>query len=241
MPTTNNNPAPRRDNDGDDVAAVPVTAGKRPFNWLYLTPLLLLLLIPLCNRRADTDDRPVVAATPAPVATAAPVAVASPAASVANRAADATANAVNRTTDATRSATAGAVNATRGAGAALLNPFTVHAAGPDMGKAVLNFDANATTPNSDATGVLRSVADYLQANPAARVSLKGYTDNSGSAEVNRQLTQKRIETVKSALTGAGVDVGRIAMANFGEAYAITDNASPQAREMNRRVEIELAR
>lgn len=226
MPT--NNPAPRRDNDGDNVAAVPI-AEKKPFNWLYLTPLLLLLLIPFCNRR---EAAPVPAATPAPTAapTATPVAIASPAASVANR-----------TVDAARNATAGAVDATRAAGAALLNPFTVNTTGPDMGKAVLNFDANTTTPNTDATGVLRNVAAYLQANPAARVSLKGFTDNSGPADVNKRLTQQRIEAVRSALTTAGVDAGRIASTNFGEAYPVTDNSTAQAREMNRRVEIELAK
>ena len=69
------------------------------------------------------------------------------------------------------------------------------------------------------------------------MSLTGYTDNSGSAEVNRQLTQQRVQNVKNAMTGAGVDAGRVATANFGEAYPVTDNSNPQARELNRRVEI----
>lgn len=36
-------------------------------------------------------------------------------------------------------------------------------------------------------------------------------------------------------------LSRVAMANFGQACALTDNAGAQAREMNRRVEIELAK
>ena len=118
-----------------------------------------------------------------------------------------------------------------------LNPFTMNTSGSDMGKAVLNFDVNTTTPNTAALGTLKAVTAYLQANPSARVSLTGYTDNTGSAEVNKQLTQKRVDNVKTALTGAGVDASRIATANFGEAYPITDNSNPQARELNRRVEI----
>lgn len=212
-----NDPAPRRDHDGDNIAAVPV-AEKKPFNWLYLTPLLLLLLIPFCNRRDDTT-RTVATPSPAPTATAtaSPTPLASPAASVANRTADAT-----RTTTTT-----------------LLNPFAPAAGSNAPSRAVFNFDANATTPNTDATGVLRSVADYLKANPASRVSLRGYTDSSGSAEANRKLTAERVANVKGALTGAGVDAARIDTANFGEGYPVTDNASPQAREMNRRVEVEL--
>ncbi len=121
------------------------------------------------------------------------------------------------------------------------NPFTVNTTGNDAGKAVLNFDVNTTAPNAASASTLSAVIAYLQANPAAHVSLTGYTDNSGSADVNKQLTQKRVDNVKSALTGAGVDAGRIATANFGESYPITDNSNPQARELNRRVEITLAK
>ena len=137
--------------------------------------------------------------------------------------------------------TPAAIDTGRGTGTTVVNPFTVNTTGTDAGKAVQNFDVNTTTPNSMAMGTLRTVIAYLQANPATHVSLTGYTDNSGSAEVNKQLTQKRVDTVKSALTGAGVDASRIATANFGEAYPITDNSNPQARELNRRVEITLAK
>ena len=119
------------------------------------------------------------------------------------------------------------------------NPFTAVTTGNDAGKAVLNFDANATQPSAPAAGVLSSVIAYLQANPTAKVSLKGFTDSTGTAEQNRKLTQQRIDMVKSALTSAGIDAGRIETANFGEAYPVTDNANPQARELNRRVEVTL--
>ena len=119
---------------------------------------------------------------------------------------------------------------TTGALASAINPFTVNTTGNDAGKAVLNFDVNTTTPNAASAGTLSAVVAYLQANPAAHVSLTGYTDNTGVADVNKQLTQKRVDNVKSAFTGAGVDAGRISTANFGEAYPITDNSTPQARE-----------
>ena len=47
--------------------------------------------------------------------------------------------------------------------------------------------------------------------------------------------------MKSTLTDAGIDAQRIETANFGETYPVTDNANPQARELNRRVEVTLAR
>ncbi len=137
--------------------------------------------------------------------------------------------------------TPAATDAARGTSTAVANPFTANAISSDAGKAVLNFDANTTTLNATALGTLNAVVAYLQANPSARVSLTGYTDNSGSVDLNKQLTQKRVDTVKSALTGAGIDAARIATANFGEAYPITDNSNPRDRELNRRVEIALAK
>ena len=106
---------------------------------------------------------------------------------------------------------------------------------------MLNFDVNKTVLGGEAIAALNPVAAYLQLNPNARVSLKGYTDSTGTAEENKRLTEQRINSVKSALTGAGVDASRIAAANFGEAYPVTDNANPAAREVNRRVEVELAK
>ena len=112
---------------------------------------------------------------------------------------------------------------------------------PDVGKAVLNFDANATTPNAPAVSILNAVVAYLQANPAAKVSLQGFTDSTGTAELNQKLTQQRIDAVKSALTGAGINASRIEAANFGEAYPVADNSDARARELNRRVEVTLVR
>ncbi len=133
------------------------------------------------------------------------------------------------------------VEAERPASTTAVNPFTAVTTGSDAGKAVLNFDANATKPNTPAAGILSSVIAYLQVNPASKVSLKGFTDSTGTPEQNRKLTQQRIDTVKNALTAAGIDAQRIETANFGEAYPVTDNANPQARELNRRVEVTLAR
>ncbi len=187
----------------DSVAAVPV--GRRPFNYLWLLPLLLipLLLFVFCSRRADEPRAGTAGVTGTPGATGS-------------------------------SSTAGTLES-----ASMANPFADNAAGSVPGKAVLNFEANATTPNTDATGVINRVAAYLKANPSARVSLKGYTDSTGTADVNRRLTEQRVGNVKSALVGAGVPDTRIDTANFGEGYPVTDNSTAQAREANRRVEIEL--
>ncbi len=142
------------------------------------------------------------------------------------------------TVDTTRTAATPLLTATAAAAA---NPFTANASGPDAGKAVLNFDANATTPNAPAVSILNAVVVSLQANPAARVSLKGFTDGTGTAELNQKLTQQRIVAVKGARTGAGIDASRIEAANFGEAYPVADHSDARARELNRRVEVTLVR
>ena len=105
--------------------------------------------------------------------------------------------------------TPAAIDAGQGANTAVANPFAINTAGNDAGKAVLDVDVNVTTPNASALGTLNAGVAYLQANPSARVLLTGYTDNPGSADVNKQLTQKRVDTVKSGLTGAGINASRV--------------------------------
>ncbi len=210
-----NDPNKLPSRDDNVVGAVPVSSSGKGFNYLWLLLLIPLLLIPFCTRHpAAPDNTANAAATPAPAATVAstPGVVPTPLAST-----------------------------TTNPGLAAPNPFLVNTAGPDQGKVVLLFDANATALGGSGLAAINPVVSYLQLNPNARVSLKGYTDSTGTADVNKRLTEQRINSVKSALTGAGVDAGRIATANFGEAYPVTDNTNPAAREMNRRVEVELAK
>jgi len=74
-------------------------------------------------------------------------------------------------------------------------------------------------------------------NPS-RVILAGFADNSGTPTANQLVSQRRLETVAAALKRTGVPAGKVA--TFGAELPIGDNATPEGRERNRRVEVYLA-
>jgi outer membrane protein OmpA-like peptidoglycan-associated protein len=90
-------------------------------------------------------------------------------------------------------------------------------------------------PNANAT--LRQVATYLKANPGRRVLIEGFTDSTGSAALNQQLSQQRADAVRLALANQGVDPSRIEIRGMGPAEPIASNASTAGRLLNRRVSI----
>ena len=84
--------------------------------------------------------------------------------------------------------------------------------------------------------VLDQVIVVLRDNPAVRLEIAGYTDNSGEAPRNQELSQKRADAVKAYLVSKGIDAARLTSKGFGQDAPVADNATPEGREKNRRVE-----
>ncbi len=94
------------------------------------------------------------------------------------------------------------------------------------------------TPNGMST--LRKLADVMAQNPERSVLVEGFTDSTGSASYNQDLSQRRANAVASALGSMGVPRERIAMKAYGEAFPVAGNDTAANRQMNRRVEIVLS-
>jgi outer membrane protein OmpA-like peptidoglycan-associated protein len=90
-------------------------------------------------------------------------------------------------------------------------------------------------PQSNAP--LRELAKTLLAHPEVRIEVRGHTDDEGSSESNRDLSQRRAVAVRQALIAMGVAAERIVSVGYGEDYPIDTNATPEGRARNRRVEI----
>lgn len=98
----------------------------------------------------------------------------------------------------------------------------------DTGKAVI-------TPNGDV--FIERVAKMLKDKTKANVTIEGHTDNVGGAALNQQLSDARARAVMNALASKGVPRSRIAVKGFGMTRPQADNATPEGRQANRRVEI----
>lgn len=81
------------------------------------------------------------------------------------------------------------------------------------------------------------VAEYLRAHPARVALVEGYTDSTGEADRNLDLSVRRAEAVKDRLVEAGIDPARVATAGYGPRYPVASNDTDEGRRRNRRIEI----
>jgi outer membrane protein OmpA-like peptidoglycan-associated protein len=59
----------------------------------------------------------------------------------------------------------------------------------------------------------------------------------GGDAYNQDLSERRAEAVKAALTMRGIDPSRIATEGYGKAYPVASNSDSGGRQLNRRVEV----
>lgn len=71
------------------------------------------------------------------------------------------------------------------------------------------------------------------------VSLRGHADAIGKYKYNWMLSDERAVNVKKYLISKGVSESRIITTPFGSTVPIASNSTPEGRQKNRRVEIEL--
>ncbi len=84
---------------------------------------------------------------------------------------------------------------------------------------------------------LNRIAGYLADNPSTRLALVGHTDDTGALQANIAVSTKRAEAVRDRLIEAhGVAADRIEAQGAGYLAPITSNATPEGRDINRRVE-----
>ena len=102
-----------------------------------------------------------------------------------------------------------------------------------------NFGFNSAKLSGEAYPILYDAAKTLLRNPEMNVEIQGYTDNVGSKEYNKKLSQKRADAVKAYLVSKGVSAGRLTAVGMGEANPVADNKTADGRAMNRRIEFKV--
>lgn len=84
---------------------------------------------------------------------------------------------------------------------------------------------------------LNQVANALKENPNQTILIEGHTDSRGSATVNDALSLQRAQAVRDYLISRGIPAERVRAVGIGSARPLADNATPEGRANNRRVEI----
>jgi outer membrane protein OmpA-like peptidoglycan-associated protein len=102
------------------------------------------------------------------------------------------------------------------------------------------FGTDQARLNADGMRTAKNLALVLQQNPTRTVMVEGFTDSTGTAAHNLDLSERRATAVRDALQEMGVSRERVAVRGYGELYPVAGNDNAASRQMNRRVEIILS-
>jgi outer membrane protein OmpA-like peptidoglycan-associated protein len=83
---------------------------------------------------------------------------------------------------------------------------------------------------------LDKVVKFLNDNPDINIEVGGHTDNVGNAASNLKLSSGRATAVESYLESKGINKDRVISKGYGMTQPVADNATPEGKAENRRVE-----
>mgnify|MGYP003468334097 CR=1 FL=1 len=96
--------------------------------------------------------------------------------------------------------------------------------------------ANELEPGSE--GQLQNLAEILKAYPDAKIKVGGYTDMTGDAAQNKDLSQKRADFIKSELGKLGVTSQVTEATGYGSEFAkVPATASNEERAEDRKMAV----
>ena len=100
------------------------------------------------------------------------------------------------------------------------------------------FDFGSATIKPESESALKEIADAIAKNPGWKLSVEGHTDNIGGDAANLELSNRRADAVKQALTTRyHVDAAKLTTAGFGATKPKESNDTAEGRARNRRVEL----
>jgi outer membrane protein OmpA-like peptidoglycan-associated protein len=91
--------------------------------------------------------------------------------------------------------------------------------------------------NPEAREKLAKLSGILAVHAGLQLEVEGYTDSTGTLELNQTLSERRAQSVADYLIQLGVPGDSVKSRGFGSSRPIADNDTNEGRQKNRRVEI----
>ena len=98
----------------------------------------------------------------------------------------------------------------------------------------VQFEFDSAKLSMEAQDILRRKAEWLKANPRAKVIIEGHCDERGTNEYNLALGDRRAFSAKSFLVDLGIAASRLTTVSYGEERPIDSRADEDAWAKNRR-------
>ncbi|MDY0216588.1 MAG: OmpA family protein [Bacteroidales bacterium] len=101
------------------------------------------------------------------------------------------------------------------------------------------FDFNKSSLRDESTTELENLLALLKENSKMKIEISGHTDNVGSAQYNKKLSESRAQSVVNYLKSKGITADRLSFAGFGFDDPIAPNDTEEGRQLNRRTEFKV--
>lgn len=96
--------------------------------------------------------------------------------------------------------------------------------------------ASNVIPDS-ATKDVAKLIQFMNDNPASKITIIGHTDNIGTDERNQPRSEARAKALGDKLIAGGIDASRITTSGKGSKIPVASNDTEPGRAENRRIEI----
>jgi OOP family OmpA-OmpF porin len=100
----------------------------------------------------------------------------------------------------------------------------------------IHFEFNKDKIRPESFPVLDAVVDVLGKIPKITLEVQGHTDNKGAPAYNKDLSNRRANSVMKYLIAHGVTIDRLTAVGYGMERPLVDNSNEQNRALNRRVQ-----
>jgi OOP family OmpA-OmpF porin len=136
-----------------------------------------------------------------------------------------------------------AENATRARGRRAPVPSPEADRGPVLRpETPIRFESRGAALLESSWPQVQAIARQIREHPEwPRIEVGVYTDGRGDHAFKWRLSQQRADTVRRALVAAGVEERRVVARGFGAMVPVADDATPEGRALNRRVEFTVLR
>ncbi|MDR0667358.1 MAG: OmpA family protein [Prevotellaceae bacterium] len=101
------------------------------------------------------------------------------------------------------------------------------------------FDFAKATLRPESKSELNRLVQLMNETPSLVIEISGHTDNIGSAQSNKTLSERRAQAVVDYLKKEGIDASRLSYKGYGMDQPIAPNDTDDNRQLNRRTEFKV--
>jgi len=101
------------------------------------------------------------------------------------------------------------------------------------------FDTGLATLKPSSYKALNDLAEVMLLKTTLVIEIAGHTDNTGTSEINKKLSQDRADAVRNYLIKKGIAANHIIAKGYGDTEPIADNTTDEGKAKNRRTEIRI--